>query len=460
VKPEPVGERDVDERLARYPLLDALRDRRSRRFGMGMKIESGPFAYQSHHEPLPLTETEEAALAFAACGVTGYALADLSYGRGQGGGMLAGLLGRAVASPDAINTVSVFVTNDEATYLLQKPQDFAPDEISTLVELARRGELVELYRKGRIKIADGRAAPPVEPGYNFNINRWALYAPGSAYFLPVEEMTAIYVNAMLEAFDEEMAIFVVDERANFRPAGISRFARSKGGHLNNDTSSGRMATIQTIEASLAEACAIEQGMVLQNLALMSQALGLGGYPNFARHEFGWFQALGFRMGEMPASEYLGANRLLSTALRLLGRDQPVPYPLGLERGGEILVEPYCPPYYPSMEAAVRAFVERKFGPQGVFRGGASASGWREPHEKTAGIPAPTEGAIEATVAYCEYVHDRYGRFPAYSAPFRTILGHQATHVDVDFYDRFYYPEALSETQRQHTDRWHDLEAQT
>jgi hypothetical protein len=77
-----------------------------------------------------------------------------------------------------------------------------------------------------------------------------------------------------------------------------------------------------------------------------------------------------------------------------------------------------------------------------------------------GIPAPTEGAIEATVAYCEYVHDRYGRFPAYSAPFRTILGHQATHVDVDFYDRFYYPEALSETQRQHTDRWHDLEAQT
>jgi hypothetical protein len=419
---------------------------------MGMKIEEGPFAYESHHEPLPLTEAEEAALAFAACGVTGYALADLSYGRGQGGGMLAGLLGRAVASPDAINTVSVFVTNDEATYLLKRPQDFAPHEIPTLVELARRGDLVEPYRKGRIKIADGRAAPPVEPGYNFNINGWALYAPGSTYFLPVEELTAVYVNAMLEAFDEEMAIFVVDERANFRPAGISRFAQSKGGHLNNDTSSGRMATIQGIEASLAEACAIEQGMVLQNLALMSQALGLGGYPNFARHEFGWFQALGFRMGEMPASQYLGANRLISTALRLLGRDQPVPYPLGLERGGKSLLEPYCPPYYPSMEAAVREFVERKFGPQGIFRGGASASGWREPAEKTAGIPAPSEAAIEATVAYCEYIYDRYERFPAYSAPFRTVLGHQATHVDVDFYDRFYHPAALSETQRQHTDR--------
>ena len=457
---ELVGEPGVYEGLARYPLLDALRGRRSRRFGMGMKIESGPFAYKSHHEPLPLTEIEEAALAFAACGVTGYALADLSYGRGQGGGMLAGLLGRSVASPDAINTVSVFVTNDEATYLLKRPQDFALTEIPELIELARRGELVELYRRSRIKISDGRAAPPVEPGYNFNINRWALYAPGSTYFLPVEETTAIYVNAMLEAFDEEMAIFVVDERANFRPAGISRFAQSKGGHLNNDTSSGRMATIQSIEASLAEACAIEQGMVLQNLALMSQALGLGGYPNFARHEFGWFQALGFRMGEMPASQYLGANRFISTALRLLGRDQPVPYPLGLERDGEVLLDPYCPPYYPSMEAAVREFVERKFGPQGVFRGGARTSGWREPNEKTAGIPAPSEAAIEATIAYCEYVYDRYGRFPAYSAPFRTVLGHQATHVDVDFYDRFYHPDALSETQRQHADRWHDLEAKT
>jgi hypothetical protein len=460
VQPERVGEPGVDERLARYPLLDALRERRSRRFGMGMKIESGPFTYESHHEPLPLTESEEAALAFAACGVTGYALADLSYGRGQGGGMLAGLLGRAVASPDAINTVSVFLTNDEATYLLKRPQDFAPHEITTLVELARRGELVELYRKARIKIADGRAAPPVEPAYNFNINRWALYAPGSTYFVPVEEMTAVYVNAMLEAFDEEMAIFVVDERANFRPAGISRFAQSKGGHLNNDAASGRMATIQTIEASLAEACAIEQGMVLQNLALMSQALGLGGYPNFARHEFGWFQALGFRMGETPASRYLGANRLISTALRLLGRDQPVPYPLGLERGGEILLKPYCPPYYPSMEVAVHDFIRRKFGSQGVFRGGARTSGWREPEEKTAGIPAPSEAAIEATVAYCEYVYERYGRFPAYSAPFRTVLGHQATHVDIDFYDRFYHPDALSETQRQHKNRWHDLEAQT
>jgi hypothetical protein len=69
-----------------------------------LNVESGPFSNESQHEPL--TKTEEAALAFAACGVTGYALAGLSYGRGQGGGMLAGLPGPAVASPDAINIVN------------------------------------------------------------------------------------------------------------------------------------------------------------------------------------------------------------------------------------------------------------------------------------------------------------------------------------------------------------------
>ncbi len=443
--------------LTAYPLLDTLRYRRSRRFGLGMKITTGPFAYESRHPALPLGEAEEAALAFAACGVTGPALADLAYGTGQGGSMLAGLVGRTIASPDAINTVSLVITNDEATYLLKRPQDFATAEISTLIELAAQGNLLELYRRSRVRIGNGRAAPPVEPGYNFNINKWSLYAPGGSYFLPINELTAFYINALLEAFDQEMGLYLLDERANFRPAGITRFARSKGGHLSDDPAAGRLATILAVETSLVEAAAVEQGMMLQNLGLMSQALGLGGFPNFARHESGWFEALGFRLGQMPASRYLGTNRLVSLLLGWLGRDQPVPYPLGLERDGNVLLKPYCPPYFPTMAAAVRAYVEYKFGPQGVFRGKASLSGWREPATVTSQISGPGEAAVAATIACCEYIFERYGRFPAYSAPFRTVLGYQATHVDVDFYDRFYHPEALTATQRNHQAQWHSRE---
>jgi len=83
------------ENLGRYPLLAALRDRRSRRFGLGMKMPAGPLAYQSRFQPVPLTEDEEAALVFAACGITGHALADLCYAPGGGGSIMGGLVARA-----------------------------------------------------------------------------------------------------------------------------------------------------------------------------------------------------------------------------------------------------------------------------------------------------------------------------------------------------------------------------
>ena len=53
----------VSERLAHYPLLDALIERRSRRFAPGMRLNGGPLAYASARQPEPLTLEEEAALA-------------------------------------------------------------------------------------------------------------------------------------------------------------------------------------------------------------------------------------------------------------------------------------------------------------------------------------------------------------------------------------------------------------
>jgi len=442
------------EHVTHYPLLDALLGRRSRRFGRGMQIGGGPLAYASPHPPQPLTELEEALIVFAACGLTGFALADLDYATGQGGNMLAGLFGRTIASPDAVDAVSLVVTNDEATYLIKRPQDFAPAEIPALVQLAQDHNFLELYRCLRVKIADGRAAPPVKPGFNFNINKWALYAPGSTYLLPINSMTAAYINVLLEAFDPSMGLYGIDERNLFQPAGIAKFAKSRGGTLDDNLTSGHVFTIQAVEQALVESISIEQGMLHQNIALMAQALGLGGFPNFARHEYGWFEALGFRMGSMPGSRYVGANRLLSFILGLLGRDQPFPYPLGLEREGSVLLKPFCPPYYPSMKDAVEALVAFKYGARGMRMNDSGTTDWQSPGSITARIPRPSDSAIAATIAYCEYIFSRYGRFPAYTAPFRTMLGYQATHVDIDFYDRFYTPNALTETQRQHQVRWH------
>ena len=195
-------------------------------------------------------------------------------------------------------------------------------------------------------------------------------------------------------------------------------------------------------------------MMLQNLGLICQAMGLGGFPNFAEHEFSWFEALSFRMGAMPASKYLGANIFTREVMRLLGRNQAIRYALGLERDGDILLQPYCPPYYPSMKAAVRAVVETKFGADGLFRGGAAHGAWRDPTAIAKAVPEISSSAVDATIAYCEYIHARYGRFPAYMPPFRTVLGFQACHLDSEFYERFYRAEALSESERAHMDKWH------
>ncbi|HMB90289.1 MAG TPA: hypothetical protein VKP65_05535, partial [Rhodothermales bacterium] len=233
-----------------------------------------------------------------------------------------------------------------------------------------------------------------------------------------------------------------------------KFAQSRGGHLVDDPRSEHIITIQRLETLVTEFVTAELGMMIQNLALMTQAMGLGGFPHWAAHYYGWFEALGFRTMDVTASRFLGMSWLGRSLAKVLKRDFLIPYAVGLEADGQPLLKPMCPPNYASMKDAVRATVEMKWGRQGIFRGGAPAGAWSEPEKISDVAPAASEVAIEATIAYCTYLHQRYGRFPAYQMPLRTLLGFQANHVDVEFYDRFYHPQALTALQRNHIKNWH------
>src|SRR4029453_6456109 len=105
----------------------------------------------------PLEEEEQAFLAFAASGITGYALNDLTLGAGQGGSMMSGLVGRTVASADAVQSVALLVTDDNGTWLLRRPQDLAAEELAQLIELSSRGDVVGMYRLLRVRLSDRRA---------------------------------------------------------------------------------------------------------------------------------------------------------------------------------------------------------------------------------------------------------------------------------------------------------------
>jgi len=161
------------------------------------------------------------------------------------------------------------------------------------------------------------------------------------------------------------------------------------------------------------------------------------------------------MGAQRVSQILHAGPLRRALLRLLGRDRRNPYPLGLSADGVDLLTPYCPPYYRSMEAAVLAFLDFKRAQVAEARlDPAFAGSWKDPAAVQAAIPAFSDACIGATIAYCTYLYETYGRFPAYFGPMRTTLGHQAHHLDLEFYDRHYHPGAYSATQAEHLERWH------
>src|SRR5215212_326597 len=316
------------ERLTHYPLLEALISRRSRRFAKGMRLNGGPLAYASAQSPQPLSVDEEAALAFAACGITGPVLADLPYQTGDvpeasSGNILSHLIGRTVASGDAIHSNAVFVINDAGAWMLKRPQDYPRAEIAQLAQLARDRQFGALYERSRIRIADQRVDVPRIPPWTPPFNKWSANQPGTTYFLPISELSQFYINIMLSAFSEEFGYFMLDERNSFKPAGIGKFGRSKGGHLYDDPQTNRIGTVGVLETWVQEFAAIEQGGLHQNLGLMTQALGLGGFPHFAAHPFGWTQALGFRMEQIPFSRTMGAGPGMRTLLQLLKRDQPM-----------------------------------------------------------------------------------------------------------------------------------------
>ncbi|HEU5086970.1 MAG TPA: hypothetical protein VFT99_05975, partial [Roseiflexaceae bacterium] len=244
-------------------------------------------------------------------------------------------------------------------------------------------------------------------------------------------------------FSEEYGYYVLDDRNGFRPAGLEKFARSRGGHLYDDPAKGRVATISFAESLLYEFVAIEQGGILQNLGLMAQALGLGGFQAFAAHPYAWQQALGFRMETLRFSRTIGAGPLVRGALRALKRDIPVPVAIGLELNGEPLIKPFCPPYYRSMEEAVLAFVNYKCADgYGTQHDGGEHTAWRDGRFVQGAIPRYSDRTVAAAIAYCDYVYRRYGRFPSSSGPFRTVLLYQAHHLDSNFYERFYRSEAI------------------
>jgi len=440
---------DALEQVRSYPLWNAILDRRSRRFGLGFEIPAGAFQYRSEKTPVPLSTLEEALLCFAGAGVTGLNLLDWQYDKVTGNTMI-NFTGRAFPSACAAYGTELLYTNDDGVYW------FRGAEIKVTGLEGNGGAeagILAAFERCRVKLRDGRldlkrGLPAMLP---FNV--WDTNRPGSTYFIPVTNITLEYINFLFSMLDEEWGFYLIDDHFGNVPCGLKKHARSAGGYLRDDLPD-RVLPLTGYEMFISTNILMEAPILLHNMMLMEQAMGLGGWThNCGGYPF-WYgvdpsvcKGLGFRFAhESRWWEKLGSFfGEIVDAPRMLVRSNPIAL--------EGVFQAYCPPNYKNMEEAVMAVYNRKFGPGGEYAKPAAELVWKDRAE-IAKVQPPSQEVLDAVIDFCNYVYQTYGRFPALADAFMTQLVHQAHHLDLDFYDKFYKPGAYLDAHRQHMTRWH------
>ena len=170
---------------------------------------SGSQLTESQLAAEPLSAAEEAALAFAAAGVTGFALSELPFQTGQetaagGGHIMVHFVGRTIASGDAMYLTAVFVVNDEGAWMLRRPRTI-PVRISWSSCSSRGpgGSWSSMTERGSGWRPAGLTS---RDGCRLSLNKWSANAPGTTYFVPIAELTVFYINVLLSFLDRGVGI--------------------------------------------------------------------------------------------------------------------------------------------------------------------------------------------------------------------------------------------------------------
>jgi hypothetical protein len=426
-----------------FPALEAIFTRRARRFALGATI-TGPLAFSSDKQPVPLASEEEAILVAAATGITGVVREEWPFrtgdGEATGADKLASFTGRSFPSPLAIHGTELFWTNDEGVFVLPQ-RDRVPERYLQLQTQAERGEL---YRSA-IKLQEGRLEIPRRRPNLFKFNEWLVNTEGATVFIPVSDVTRQCISAMLLYFDRPHGYYIVDKYLGNDP-------------LRAYVESGLLDPAHPVDLAdferwqMVDMNGVEEGLMIQNLMIATQALGIGGHP-FSGGK-GRVTLGGQRQWEAIGGE--GPCGSLGFSFHRVPDDAPVgaceEIPVGLDG----IFEGACPPYHADMGAAVDFVLEQRWGAEGIFSAPERRPiPWRS-SEIAHAVPRPSDEAVEATKTLCRYIWNTYGRFPATLDPFLMTVWYQAAHLDIEFYDRYYPPEALPAHMRSHMHDWHDL----
>jgi hypothetical protein len=447
------------EALLERPLLSAIWSRRTHRVSRGSSIAAGSMSWTSTEAPAPLSALEEAIL-IALTGCTGLTMPDRPFADPRDGKPIMAkpnlnMVGRTAGSPDNAQGTHFFLINDSGTYFLRKlppPADGQPAAFDEATLLARAAEAKVQLLDRRIDVPDGKRDFPAY----MDSNRFLSNQPGTTILFPVVDLSRQYINGMMYILTQPEGArpTLVDDRNFYRPAGVKRWVQS--GFLNPNLK----LPLGTLWAMRTQ---IEADLLLQNLMLTADAMGLGA----------WIHA------SMAPPVLLGDPKFRKTYGPMLGFDWAVPrwkladvvrwqVPLpmyanlratcvGLRHKGEHLIKAMCPPNYESMAEAVDVVVADKFGPNGIYTDEALFERiYRGEFGRQYLEQASTYSAdvISCTRDICTYIYETHGRFPAHTDTIHVPgVWLQAHHVEEGYYERF-FQHGLTAQHERHDERWH------
>jgi hypothetical protein len=277
-------------------------------------------------------------------------------------------------------------------------------------------------------------------------------------------MTRQYINGLMYLLTEEEGRrpTFVDDRNFYLTAGVRRWVRK--GFLNKDIKLplGVLGPFRT---------QIEADLLMQNLFLVIQAMGLGGWihasvgPPYLLGNPTLTTATDRQQGlafewQTPHSGFWAELRwgLLDFFRWGTFLSKVRAHPVGYQKDGNYLIKGLCPPYVTDMAKAVdeviatkkRIYSDRDYF-RAVFKGDAGDRYIKE-------VPFYNPDVIGCVKDVCTYIYHTHGRFPAHvDAIYVPGIWIQVHHLDLAYYDTL-FPGGYTESHRCHRDRWHPGQA--
>ncbi|MCE7928633.1 MAG: hypothetical protein DYG91_09090 [Chloroflexi bacterium CFX7] len=413
------------------PAFSLLSTLRTRRMGLGYRSETGeeetfdwssrlavrqregPLAYASKAQPVPLSEVEEALIAWAAIGPNGVIAADVPVN-----GDLSSLLywaGRTVPASSNDMAVDLFIINDQG---------------------------VHLYRPGPDRMA------PVEITHNVNAMGALQYnanRPGSTWFLPVGDVGLEWVNQLLSSY--QFSGFYLQDPETDKPAGCDQWIRP--GFLEVGF------PIPTFDELALMQHVSEASCVVQNIRLACEAMGLGAWS----------------MGGYSDDMLLGAYPEVARGLGFphLERDPAKnPSRTATCQGLPGILDAVMTPSrkFPNAEALVTHVAKLRYERGAQL---AREDNWalkvggpykEETLQKVMEHPRThiPDWVVQAAIDTVKYIVEKYGCAPAFINPVRAKFSAQVHHVDIDYYRQFHAgdgePFLVTPQLRSHFGDWH------